>query len=334
MADKHAWEVQARTRIDWLRSEVREAARRMNGAIEGTGYTGPQAEMVGEAFAEIMRNLAKADALLDESSRPVKWLRGTKVEGVWSCIHSAHARMIEVASLDQVDALVTDVRSAAGAYLAEKDPWRKKIDEWKRRTDFGYGDRELLSFGLRRAYDGNAERYTQLRRYRNIMFGAALLFGVLAGALAGLGAAEPDALPLCFTPTAAKAQQVCPSGEDKPKARDDAIGVGLGMMGGALGGVRSLTRSSRATVSSYTLRVARMALKMGVGALAPVAGLLFLKAGFAPGFDGLDSQAQILGYAILFGMSQQLLTRIADQHAEAVLKSASSETESTDTPPD
>ena len=83
-------------------------------------------------------------------------------------------------------------------------------------------------------------------------------------------------------------------------------------------------------MSSYTLRVARTAFKVSLGGVAAVVGLLFLSAGFAPGFDGLESQNEILGYAFVFGTSQQLLTKLADQQAEAVLKSASSEAESTD----
>lgn len=87
----------------------------------------------------------------------------------------------------------------------------------------------------------------------------------------------------------------------------------------------SLTKSTRATVTAYTLRVARMLLKVSLGAVAAVVGILFLNAGFVPGFAALDSQVQILAYAIVFGASQQVVTRLAGQQGERLLKSASAE---------
>ena len=344
--DDHGWEIQARTRIEWLRSEVHEAARRRGGAIDSddTAFVGAGAGVYEDAFADALARLHEAEAWLGRFATAGTWLRGTRVEGAWSCIHSAHARLIELAGNDQVWAMVPDVRSAVAAYLPDKDPWRKTTEAWISRAGAVKGtalpaitdyDRELLSNALRRAYDSNAERYTQLRRFRNILLGTAAVFALIASLLSVVGAAEPTAIPLCFPAAAADEageeegeEQVCPSGDDDPSAADAALVALLGLAGGAIGGARSLTRSSRATVSAYTLRVARMALKVALGAATAVLGLLFLQAGFAPGFDGLDSQAEVLGYAVVFGATQQLLTRLADQQAETVLKGASSEDDS------
>jgi len=51
------------------------------------------------------------------------------------------------------------------------------------------------------------------------------------------------------------------------------------------------------------------------------AGLLLLKGDFVPGFSQLDSQGQILAYAIVFGVAQHLVTRFVDQRAGDMLSS-------------
>jgi hypothetical protein len=47
-----------------------------------------------------------------------------------------------------------------------------------------------------------------------------------------------------------------------------------------------------------------------------VVGVLFLAGGFFSGFGTIDSQAQILSYAVLFGFAQQVVTQAADHRAK------------------
>ena len=58
------------------------------------------------------------------------------------------------------------------------------------------------------------------------------------------------------------------------------------------------------------------ALQMGYTA---VAGILLLGGGFVPGLSDLDSQRQILAYALVFGYAQQLATQFIDKRAETLL---------------
>jgi len=53
------------------------------------------------------------------------------------------------------------------------------------------------------------------------------------------------------------------------------------------------------------------------GALTAVLGLLLMRANFVPGLSALDSSAQILACALVFGYAQQLLTRFVDNQAQA-----------------
>ena len=52
---------------------------------------------------------------------------------------------------------------------------------------------------------------------------------------------------------------------------------------------------------------------------AAVLGLLLMRGQFIPGLTALDSSAQILAWALVFGYGQQLFTRLVDQQAHTVL---------------
>lgn len=335
-----AWVIQALSRVRWMRQEVKEAAVRKGLVLDDTRVKRGDGGVYALAYEDVLQRLADAETCLTGPSNPMEWLRGTRVEAAWTNIHAAHARLMEVAGPEQVSALVIDVRSAVASYLPRSHAWAKRLAAWQVTEAEGVPvltdvDRELLSNALRQAYEANAEMYTRLRRFRNILVGTAVLFATMAVALSVLGALSPKTLPLCFEVPAATTgaegeaavRQSCPTGAQGPSGGDVALVGLLGLVGGAVGAMPSVTSSSRATVTTYTLRVSRMLLKIGLGPVAAIVGLLFLRAGVVPGFDVLDRQGEILGYAVVFGVSQQLITRIADRHAERVLKSASSETD-------
>ena len=58
--------------------------------------------------------------------------------------------------------------------------------------------------------------------------------------------------------------------------------------------------------------------------LTAILGLLFLRAGIVPGFTQVDTQSQILVYAIVFGASQELITRFVDQRSNDLLAAVTS----------
>jgi hypothetical protein len=65
--------------------------------------------------------------------------------------------------------------------------------------------------------------------------------------------------------------------------------------------------------------MALAALKLPTGAITAVLGLLLMRGEFIPGLSALDSSAQIVSWAIVFGYAQQLFTRFVDQQGNIVL---------------
>ena len=71
----------------------------------------------------------------------------------------------------------------------------------------------------------------------------------------------------------------------------------------------------------YGLPVALAALKLPTGAITAFLGLLLMRGQFVPGLSALDTSAQILAWALVFGYAQQLFTRLVDQQGQTMLNS-------------
>jgi hypothetical protein len=161
----------------------------------------------------------------------------------------------------------------------------------------------------------------------------------LALALGAFGALWQDALPLCFHPED-KNRIACPT--EQTPAQDNGAPVGMvggdlddglrqtvssadylvvevaGLLAAAVAGIATLRRM-RGTSTPYRVPIALALLKLPAGAVSAVVGLLLIRGGFVPGLTALDSSAQIVGWAIVFGYAQQLVTGLIDERARGVL---------------
>jgi hypothetical protein len=156
---------------------------------------------------------------------------------------------------------------------------------------------------------------------------------VLAVVIAIVSHSHPGWLPLCFLPEDKK-RFVCPLHEfpvPNPtgakvddlvaKTADpyDVLVIELvGLVAATLAGAIAL-RGMRGTSTPYAVPVALILLKLPAGALTAVLGLLFIRGGFVPGLSALDSSAQIIAWAIIFGYAQQVFTRLIDTQGQGIL---------------
>jgi hypothetical protein len=205
--------------------------------------------------------------------------------------------------------------------------------------------------GATRAASSEAVR-EQLRAcsFRNILLVTTFFLVLLAGGIAVLGFFSPSRVPLCFSPSQdGTVTVVCPTatserslatttagtgegpGSQTPGDIDDVLRAtadrfdvftveALGLVAAALAGAVAL-RSLRGSSEPFGLPLALAALKLPSGALTAVLGLLLMRGGFVPGLSALDSSAQILAWAIVFGYAQQIFTRMVDQQGHNILDS-------------
>jgi hypothetical protein len=79
-------------------------------------------------------------------------------------------------------------------------------------------------------------------------------------------------------------------------------------------------RNLKGTSTAYDVPVALAFLKVPLGAFTAILALVAIRGDFVPGLSILDSQEQILAYALVFGFAQQILTRLLDQRAQTLLE--------------
>ncbi|MFA1546429.1 hypothetical protein [Actinomadura chokoriensis] len=170
---------------------------------------------------------------------------------------------------------------------------------------------------------------------RIVQWVTVLLFCLAIG-IAVVGFIWQSAVPLCFTPTngsQAGSVIVCPS-----RSRAVPSGAQAGPLVGrvatpadyAIVEIAGLTAASiaaatalrkvRGTSNGFGIPVALALLKLPTGALVAVLGLLLLRGQFLPGLSALDTSAQIIAWAIIFGYAQELFTKFVDRQGQAVLE--------------
>jgi hypothetical protein len=240
-------------------------------------------------------------------------------------------------------------------YLSKDDPRRMAVDliardrlerlPQKRGTRLrpakpdmlAEGDREVLVSAQHAANSQRRRDLIRLRTFRNLLWGGIFVFLAIAVSLALIGSSSPTTIPLCFTPeTDGMVTVVCPrqetpvgevaAGRDldpeiaKTASSDDVALVELlGLLGAALTGAAAL-RSLASNSTPYAVPVTLALFKLPTGAVTAVIGLLLMRAGFVPGLSALDTSAQILGWAVVFGIAQQLVTQFADAQASGLLE--------------
>jgi hypothetical protein len=191
----------------------------------------------------------------------------------------------------------------------------------------------------------------RLRNFRNVVVVTAVLMALLAVGVALTGFLNPTLIPLCFAPPQdGQTVVVCPTAQSVPfppkpgtntqqsgtqiKDIDDAtketaskwdlIVVELVGLTAAAVATAAAIRRLKGSSERYGLPVALASLKLPTGAITAFLGLLLMRGQFVPGLSALDTSAQILAWALVFGYAQQLFTRLVDRQGQTVLDNVNS----------
>jgi hypothetical protein len=203
--------------------------------------------------------------------------------------------------------------------------------------------RKIVSI-IRGASSAALREHVRLRSFRNVVVVTGMLMAILAIGVAITGFFRPTMIPLCFAPQeSGKAVVVCPTAQSGPfipaggepqqgvPVRDiddvveetakpqDLIVVELVGLTAAAIATAAAIRHIKGSSERYGLPVSLAALKLPTGAITAFLGLLLMRGQFVPGLSALDTSAQILAWALVFGYAQQLFTRLVDQQGQTVL---------------
>lgn len=293
--------------------------------------------------AAISNHLEAALRAAAEDHQPWRLVSGAIHERVNSNCDAAEVHLLRVAPDDfvigQMPSLVahvqrhlpsTDTRRIAVEHLAGRLAEPSAIDK------LDEAERTQLIGAVRAASSQAGREQAAVRSFRNVLAVTTMVLIGLALAVAVVGFVSPTSIPLCFNPEEGGEQLVvCPTGQsplqpvpgerdidnvvdETVRAADLATVEFVGLIAAAISAASGLRRLRGSTLP-YGLPVTLAILKLPTGALTAFVGLLLMRGQFVPGLSALDSSAQILGWAALFGYAQQLLTRMVDQQASVVM---------------
>lgn len=233
-----------------------------------------------------------------------------------------------------------------------ENPTRKDLDDW---IDTINQERHKIVAVVRGASSAALREQVRVRSFRNVIVVTTISMTLLAVGVALVGFFRPTMIPLCFAPQeAGEAMVVCPTAQSdrfpvtgpSSTAQPTAAGVTqpttppdiddkirqnttkqdllvvelVGLTAAALAAAAAI-RSTRGSSERYGLPVAIAVLKLPTGAITAFLGLLLMRGQFVPGLTALDTSAQILAWALVFGYAQQLFTRLVDRQGQTVLDS-------------
>jgi hypothetical protein len=278
--------------------------------------------------------------------RWTNWWRGTLVEAAYRNLHAARAQMVDLYDKNQLRAEIPLVVARANATLHRDDP------RWITVDDLEAESVESLRPRMRRVISDSYEQldleHAQLRSFRNILFLAAFFVILLIVITLGVVSWHPEFVPLCFPNEVTNAETGvttvkgwnCPTGTELTGSNaaasaqpfDILVVAMLGALGGALTAALSI-RNLKGTSTPYDVPVALAILKVPLGAFTAILALVAIQGKFVPGLSVLDSQGQILAYALVFGFAQQALSRLLDRQAQTLLEGLPGGTASEPKPP-
>lgn len=295
-----------------------------------------------------------SEASLGRWGRVKSFFGGAAVERANSQLDAVETDLLRLARDPYLRGQIPNLVAHVRAHLPPDDARRQQVEAIAAAVKARQADEHLNSLerdellGATRAASLEARHeIRRVRSFRNVLLVTAFILTLGVAGVTVLGATSPERVPLCFAPdnamvvcpTAAQTLDAPPGGADpgventspqqqvhidesiRDTARSWDIPVVeiVGLLAAALAGAFAL-RSIQGTSTPYSLPVAAAVLKLPTGALTAVFGLLLMRGGFIPGLSALDSSAQIIAWAIVFGYSQQLLTRFVDQQANTVLE--------------
>jgi hypothetical protein len=213
-------------------------------------------------------------------------------------------------------------------------------------TDLTEDERQTIIACLEGANEQVRRSQSRLLSFRNVIVATAsfLLFLVFIIGIVSLN--RPTLLPICFVRSASGQVTVaCPAEQSQPfiEEREGEPGLGapiaeiddvikgtvspqdilliefVGFIAAALAAGFAI-RNVRGGSDPYSIPLALAFLKLPTGALTALLGLVLIRAGLVPGIDSLDSSAEIIAWALVFGYAQQLFTGVVDRQAQSVLE--------------
>lgn len=290
----------------------------------------------------IQQHIAAAREAASSKNRFRAQGRSSLVQRAMGNLDAAEAQLLNLAPPAYILGQMPSLRNHVQRHLAGEDPRRREFERIARALGVNDTDRAVahkkpdelaekvedergkIVTAVRGASSAALREQLRVASFRNVLVASAVVMTLLAVGVAVIGFITPTTIPLCFEPEkAAQTTVVCPTGQSTllsaAASRMDLLIVELmGLIAASMAAAAAI-RGIRGSSEPYGLPVALALLKLPTGAITAFLGILLMRGQFLPGLSALDTSAQILAWAIIFGYAQQLFTRLVDQQAHTVL---------------
>jgi hypothetical protein len=181
----------------------------------------------------------------------------------------------------------------------------------------------LLVSTLHAAYQAEEAEWAKVRSFMHIVCAATVMMALIAIGFAIWAFLQSKAIGTNFSfpenpDVLGKEPTICPFGKNKANREGVWLIEFMGMLGAALAGAVAL-RKVRGTAGPYYVATSLLLLRLPVGALTAVVGIIFLSGRFFPGLTALDTSTQILMWAAAFGVLQETVMQAIDRQGRALL---------------
>ncbi|MEU3490243.1 hypothetical protein [Streptomyces massasporeus] len=256
------------------------------------------------------------------------WSRfnGRSIDRALANVHEAEVAILRVLPESQFKWKGLPVLVHARLHLDPSDARLQQL-EWHLQLPNGRikqlngDDRELLASTLHAAYQAEESERARIRNFTQIVCAAAVIMTAIAVTFSIWALLDSDIPPrFCFPENPDRPESplaVCPLGRNASWEGVWFIQF-AGMLAAAVAGAVSL-RKVRGTAGPYHVVTSLLLLRLPVGALAAVIGILLMSGRFFPGLTALDTPSQVVAWAAAFGILQETITHTVDRQGQYLL---------------
>jgi hypothetical protein len=304
-----------------MSSRVGELQSRL-AAVEGGRYAkqwhGKEPAAKSAIQMDVRDNLTAAERAAEQPRkwqlccRLTAWWTGSAITESWESVHNAELSLSRIETKEDVTATIP--RLLAWIQRAMNSGPGRSDHESALKAQLGSSGgfaRTSVRAALIDVIAANRERYANLRAFRNTLILITGLLAVLVVVAAAWHAINPDFLSLC------SGKGVCVDKSKSPRGTDVALVALVGAVAGLLAIAFAFSEVETAP-SRYDPKTWQAFLKPVTGAATALVGVLLIQAEFVAG-PVETTQAALLGYATLFGFSQQILTQFVDKRANSLI---------------
>ncbi|SHN05894.1 hypothetical protein [Actinacidiphila paucisporea] len=266
------------------------------------------------------------------------WWTGSDVARVEANIHEAELLLLRLVPNDELRWYGAEVITRGRHHLGPQDPRLTSLEtHLQQNANVLSPEFKGLAVAVMSAANYVEEtEVARVRSFRNILLATFLVTTAITVLFILSGYLMPAGLPpkLCFDPpsqTTGVVAMVCPIGSTASGSAVLLVAL-CGVTGATLAGAASI-RHIQGTAMPYMVPVCLLMLRLPIGALSAILGLILIRGGFLPGLSALDNSAQIVAWAVAFGIGQEGLTRMIDKQGGAVLKNVHGSYRKFDTDP-